>query len=54
MTTGATAVRHDVPLVKVAKAMIRHTWRVLPVLGDDDRVVGMVSRGDLLRAESPA
>jgi CBS domain-containing protein len=26
---------------------------VLPVLGDDDRVVGMVSRGDLLRAESP-
>ena len=54
MTTGATAVRHDVPLVKVAKAMIRHTWRVLPVLGDDDRVVGVVSRGDLLRAESPA
>jgi CBS domain-containing protein len=54
MTTGVTAVRHDVPLVKVARRMIKHRWRVLPVLGDDDRVVGVVSRGDLLRAESPA
>jgi CBS domain-containing protein len=53
MTTGATAVRHDVPIVKVARAMINHRFRVLPVLDDDGRVVGMVSRGDLLRAESP-
>ena len=53
MTTDVTAVRHDVPLVKVARRMIKDRWRVLPVLGDDDRVVGMVSRGDLLRAESP-
>lgn len=53
MTTGVTAVRHDVHVVKVARAMIRERRRVLPVLDDDDRVVGMVSRGDLLRAESP-
>jgi CBS domain-containing protein len=53
MTTPATAVRHDVPLAKVARRMIEHRWRVLPVLGDDGRVVGMVSRGDLLRADSP-
>lgn len=53
MTTGATAVRHDVPIVKVARAMIQHRFRALPVLDDDGRVVGMVSRGDLLRAESP-
>jgi CBS domain-containing protein len=33
--------------------MIKLSRRVLPVLGDDDRVVGMVSRGDLLRAEAP-
>jgi CBS domain-containing protein len=54
MTAGATAVRHDVPIVKVARAMIDHRFRVLPVLGDDGRVVGMVSRGDLLRAEAPS
>ena len=54
MTTGATAVRHDVPIVKVARAMISHRFRVLPVLDDDGRVVGMVSRGDLLRAEAPS
>ncbi|MCD2187952.1 CBS domain-containing protein [Actinomycetospora soli] len=53
MTTSPTAVRHDVPLTKVAKAMVRRRYRSLPVLGDDDRVVGMVSRGDLLRAEAP-
>jgi CBS domain-containing protein len=53
MTTGATAVRHDVPLPKVAKAMVRRRFRSLPVLGADDRVVGMVSRGDLLRARAP-
>ena len=53
MTAPATAVRHDVHVMKVARRMIKHRWRVLPVLGDDDRVVGMVSRGDLLRAESP-
>ncbi|WP_433802796.1 CBS domain-containing protein [Actinomycetospora sp. CA-084318] len=53
MTAGATAVRHDVPLTKVAKAMVRRRYRSLPVLGADDRVVGMVSRGDLLRARTP-
>ncbi|WP_157647349.1 CBS domain-containing protein [Actinomycetospora chiangmaiensis] len=54
MTARATAVRHDVPLPKVAKAMVRRGYRSLPVLGDDDRVVGMVSRGDLLRAQAPS
>jgi CBS domain-containing protein len=53
MTTGVTAVRHDVPLAKVARKMIEHRRRVFPVLGDDGRVVGMISRGDLLRADSP-
>ena len=33
--------------------MIKHRFRALPVLDDDGRVVGMISRGDLLRAESP-
>ena len=53
MTTGVTAVRHDVPLRKVAKKMIQHRRRVFPVFDDDDRVVGIISRGDLLRADSP-
>ncbi|HEY2192910.1 MAG TPA: CBS domain-containing protein [Actinomycetospora sp.] len=53
MTTPVTAVRHDVPLVKVARKMIEYRRRVFPVLGDDGRVIGMVSRGDLLRADSP-
>jgi CBS domain-containing protein len=48
-----TAARHDAPLVKVARRMIQERRRVLPVLDHDDRVVGMVSRGDLLRADSP-
>jgi CBS domain-containing protein len=53
MTAPATAVRHDVPLAKVARSMIEHRRRVFPVVGDDGRLVGMISRGDLLRADSP-
>ncbi|MDL5159592.1 CBS domain-containing protein [Actinomycetospora termitidis] len=53
MTTGATAVRANVSVAKVAKAMVRRRFRSLPVLGRDDRVVGMISRGDVLRAVAP-
>ncbi len=53
MTPRATAVRHDVSVAKAARVMIEELRRVLPVIGDDGRLVGMVSRGDLLRADSP-
>ncbi|NMO91515.1 HPP family protein [Actinomycetospora sp. TBRC 11914] len=53
MTSPATAVRHDVPLAKVARTMIEHRRRVFPVVDDAGRLVGMISRGDLLRADSP-
>jgi CBS domain-containing protein len=53
MTAGGSAVMHTFPVVKVARVMIKDHRRVLPVLDDDRRVIGMISRGDLLRADSP-
>lgn len=53
MTTRVTRARPGAPLVKVARKMIKDKLRVVPVLDADERVVGMLSRGDLLRAESP-
>ncbi len=53
MTTRVTRARPRAPLVKVARKMIKDRLRVIPVLDHDERVVGMLSRGDLLRAEAP-
>lgn len=50
MTVGAIAVRDDVELEKVARAMVEQRLRLLPVVDHDDRLAGVVSRGDLLRA----
>jgi CBS domain-containing protein len=44
LTIGPTAV-----LAEAAALMIRHEVKHLPVLDDDGRLVGVVSRGDLVR-----
>jgi CBS domain-containing protein len=53
MTTGVTRALPAAPLVKVARKMIAKKLRVVPVVDADDRVLGMLSRGDLLRAVFP-
>ncbi|HEY2192292.1 MAG TPA: CBS domain-containing protein, partial [Actinomycetospora sp.] len=50
MTVGAIAVRDEVELEKAARAMVEQRLRLLPVVDHDDRLAGVVSRGDLLRA----
>lgn len=49
MTTPAVTVAADAPLALVARLMIAHGVKRLPVL-EDDRLIGIVTRLDLLRA----
>ncbi|MFE2102310.1 MULTISPECIES: CBS domain-containing protein [unclassified Streptomyces] len=49
MTTPAVTVRSDVTLAQAARIMaVKHVKR-LPVVDDEDRLRGIVSRGDLLK-----
>lgn len=49
MTRGAVTAEEDTPIEKLAQAMERRNIRRIPVLRDD-RLVGIVSRADLIRA----
>jgi CBS domain-containing protein len=48
MTRPVVAVRQDCPLAVAADLMARHGWAGLPVVGEDDRLVGIVGDGDVL------
>lgn len=48
MTKPAVTVTADVPLAEAARLMQRHKVKRLPVVDEEGRVVGIVSRGDLL------
>ncbi|MGW5640415.1 CBS domain-containing protein, partial [Streptomyces sp. NPDC003832] len=48
MTHPAVTVRADDTIVEAARTMTRHGVRRLPVLDEEDRLVGIVSRRDLL------
>ncbi|MBI5189316.1 MAG: CBS domain-containing protein [Nitrospirae bacterium] len=50
MTTDFQTVPQDAGFRTVEEIMIRHAQRFLPVIEDDDRVVGAITRTDLLRA----
>ncbi|MGW9026121.1 CBS domain-containing protein [Streptomyces sp. NPDC055722] len=50
MTSPAVTARPRWSVVEAARAMARHHVKRLPVVDDAGRLVGIVSRGDLLRA----
>ena len=49
MTTTVIGIRPDAPIEAAAMLLDRHKIRRLPVM-DDGRLVGIVSRGDLIKA----
>ncbi|MEV5875423.1 CBS domain-containing protein [Streptomyces sp. NPDC052101] len=49
MSTPAVTVRPDVTLAQAARLMAVNHVKRLPVVGDEDRLLGVVSRGDLLK-----
>src|ERR1700751_1969479 len=53
MTSEVITVDEDASVQSVAKLMAKHGISAVPVVDKDDRVIGMVSEGDLLhRAET--
>jgi CBS domain-containing protein len=50
MTATVEAVREDTPVAQVAAILERQGVRRVPVVGEDGRLVGLVSRADLLKA----
>jgi CBS domain-containing protein len=56
MHTEPVAVRPETPLKQVARTMAAHHLKVLPVLDDDDRLVGILTAADLvtLRHRDPS
>ncbi|MFE7812275.1 CBS domain-containing protein [Streptomyces sp. NPDC057433] len=49
MSSPAVTARPQWSVVEAARAMARHHVKRLPVVDDADRMVGIISRGDLLR-----
>ena len=52
MTSPATTVHESTDVADVAELMTSRSLKSLPVVDDDDRVVGMVSRSDLVRVRA--
>jgi len=50
MTTKLTTISGSMPLGGAARLMLRNKVKRLPVLDDDGRLVGIVSRADVLKA----
>lgn len=51
MTTDVITVRQDAPFKEVARLLDEHSVSALPVLDENDRLVGIVSEADLLPKE---
>ena len=49
MTAPAIVVTPNKPVTEAAQMMLRHSIKHLPVVNEQERLVGIVSRGDLLR-----
>ena len=52
MTTRVIWVRKDAPFRELAAALRRHRVSAFPVLGEDDKVIGVVSEADMLTKEA--
>ncbi|MHA6794247.1 CBS domain-containing protein [Pseudonocardia bannensis] len=50
MTTGPVTVGPDAPLAQAARLMADHEVKRLPVVDDHGALLGIVSRGDLMKA----
>ena len=50
MTSDFIYVRGDTKLTRVLQLMVDHRIRSMPVIEDDQRLVGMISREDVMRA----
>ncbi len=49
MTAEVATVRPDAPVEQVARRLVELGVNALPVVDDDDNVLGIVSEGDLIR-----
>ncbi len=55
MTSDPICVGPDVPVAEVWRTMLERRFRHMPVIDEDDRLIGMVSQRDLIVAAlSPA
>ena len=50
MTEGIIHVEPATPLTRVLQMMVTHRIRSFPVLASDGKLLGMISRGDVMRA----
>jgi CBS domain-containing protein len=50
MTEAIVHVEPSTPLTRVLQLMVSLRFRSLPVLGPDRKLLGMISRGDVMRA----
>lgn len=50
LSRGSITVRHDQPLRQVAQILSAHNIGAVPVLDDDDALVGIISERDLVRS----
>ena len=53
MTTSVASVRMDAELEEIASLLERYDFRHLPVLGEDGKVMGIISDRDVLAHTSP-
>lgn len=49
MTTHVITAREDTPVHEIASLMLKHRISGLPIVDNDQRVIGIVSEGDLMR-----
>ncbi len=49
MTTNVETVRPDTAVSEIAKRLLKRNISAVPVVDDENRVIGMVSEGDLMR-----
>lgn len=51
MTSRVVTITPDTPVVEIARLLMQWSISAVPVVEDDDRIVGIVSEGDLIRRE---
>lgn len=52
MTKPAITIKESTPLLHAADLMIRHSLKILPVVDEDDKLLGVISRMKILEAVS--
>ncbi|SHH45928.1 CBS domain-containing protein [Thermosipho atlanticus DSM 15807] len=52
MTKPAIVIKESTPLLHAADLMIRHSLKILPVVDDEERLIGVITRMKILDAVS--